>query len=321
MKNYLVPTFTLVVFWFLPATLYAPNDGPLLPVDIAVRKKGTTAAPEDGLLVKKGDIMEFALAPSYFDQEKQFENLITWEYRQLKADGTFNPPDPNWTAFGAHGKGTKFEHTTTLGGIYQVRAVKNSGGTEQKLQYLRKKDAIHATGSDGKYNEELRKGKPDFVGVVDDDWQITLRNTAKGFLGSAAYAQAVHIAIYAGGPNTKGSTKCNIFVYHCGNSSGTPIPLDWSYFSTSKPGLISMPPLANHWADSGRAIAKWTFLGNGMPQPEFVVIKMRAGSSGHMGILNYDGTWINAGRDTVNQSIHLSTHPKHQPAMFRKYTP
>jgi len=34
MKKYLVPTFTLVMFWLLPATLYAPNDGPLLPVDI-----------------------------------------------------------------------------------------------------------------------------------------------------------------------------------------------------------------------------------------------------------------------------------------------
>jgi hypothetical protein len=34
MKNYLVPTFTLVVFWFLPATLYAPNDGPLLPFEL-----------------------------------------------------------------------------------------------------------------------------------------------------------------------------------------------------------------------------------------------------------------------------------------------
>jgi hypothetical protein len=34
MKNYLLPTFTLVMLWFLPATLYAPNDGPLLPIKI-----------------------------------------------------------------------------------------------------------------------------------------------------------------------------------------------------------------------------------------------------------------------------------------------
>lgn len=36
MKKYLVPTFTLVMFWFLPATLYAPNDGPLLPPQVEI---------------------------------------------------------------------------------------------------------------------------------------------------------------------------------------------------------------------------------------------------------------------------------------------
>lgn len=35
MKNYLLPTFTLVIFWFLRATLYAQNNEPLLPVEIA----------------------------------------------------------------------------------------------------------------------------------------------------------------------------------------------------------------------------------------------------------------------------------------------
>lgn len=298
-------------------TVFSVDAPPRPPVDIAVRKKGTSAAPDDGLIVKKGDILEFALAPNWFDQPKQFENLITWESRKLKADGTF---ETDWTAFGAHGKGTKFEHTTDYGGIYQIRAVIT--GSQDKPQYVRKKDAIHATGSDGKYNEELRKGKPDFIGVVDDDWQITLRNTAKGFLGSTAYAQAVHIPAYAGGPNTKGSNKCNIFVFHCCNSSGVPVPLTWSYFSISKPGNISMPPLANHWADPSSAIPKWTFLGAAMPQLGYVVVrKGTAGFSGHMGILNYDGTWINAGHDSVNQSIHLSTHPKYQPALFRKYTP
>jgi hypothetical protein len=36
MKHYLVPTFTLVLLWFLPATLYATNDGPLLPVEMRI---------------------------------------------------------------------------------------------------------------------------------------------------------------------------------------------------------------------------------------------------------------------------------------------
>jgi hypothetical protein len=33
MKKYLLPTFTLVMLWFLPATLYAKNNEPLLPVE------------------------------------------------------------------------------------------------------------------------------------------------------------------------------------------------------------------------------------------------------------------------------------------------
>lgn len=36
MKHYLAPTFTLVLLWFLPATLYATNDGPLLPVEMRI---------------------------------------------------------------------------------------------------------------------------------------------------------------------------------------------------------------------------------------------------------------------------------------------
>lgn len=56
-----------------------------------------------------------------------------------------------------------------------------------------------------------------------------------------------------------------------------------------------------------------------MPQPGFIVIRTGNSGSGHMGILNYDGSWINAGPTNVNQAIHLSTG--YQPAVFRKHNP
>ena len=286
----------------------------LLPVQIEVRKQGTTKAPDDGLLVKKGDVLQFALASQFFDTDDNFESLITWQQRQLKGDGTYT----EWANISAQATGTKFEHTTAAGGIFQIKAIITNGGEHE---YKRKKDAPHGTNSRGAYNEAvLKKDKAEFVGVVDDQWQISLRDNAKGFLGSTAYAQAGHIDIYTGGPDTTGANKCNIFVYHRCNAVGLTVPMK-TYFSLRKLSNISVPPLANDWANSGYAIPSWVFLGNGsMPQPGMVVIRMgTAGFSGHMGILNYDGSWINAGKNDVNQSIHLSTD--YQPAVFRKHSP
>ena len=77
----------------------------LLPVQIEARKKGDVVPP-NGVLVKTGDILEFALAPQFFDTEDNFESLITWQFRQRKADGTYE----EWANFGVQATGTKFEH-------------------------------------------------------------------------------------------------------------------------------------------------------------------------------------------------------------------
>jgi hypothetical protein len=99
----------------------------LLPVQIEARKQGATAAPETGLLVKQGDVLEFALAPQFFDTEDNFETLITWQQRQLKGDGTYT----EWTNISAQATGTKFEHTTAAGGIFQIKAVITNGGEHE----------------------------------------------------------------------------------------------------------------------------------------------------------------------------------------------
>jgi hypothetical protein len=76
--------------------------------------------------------------------------------------------------------------------------------------------------------------------------------------------------------------------------------VDWCYFRQKKSKLIWMPPLAKHWSNPNRSIepsedgARWVFLGAAIPQPGYVAI-----GAGHMGIPNYDGSWINAGHDNV----------------------
>jgi hypothetical protein len=295
-------------------------------VDIAVRKKGTAAAPDDGLIVKKTDILEFALAPQYFDQEKQFETLITWEYCQLKGDGTYT----GWTAFGNNGKGTKFEHTTTEPGIFRIRAKITTGGTTQEYEYIRKKDAPHATNSSGVYNEKLRKGKSDFVGITETDIQIAVRNQALSNLGSTAYAKAAAFKPVGYGVDPtldfKGSWKCNIFVFRMANGAAATVPTkNWRDYQIGLPPWVdrAVPPAANDWYNAGYAIGSWAHMGaSPMPQPGFTAIHQHTsiaiGGGAHIGILDYDGTWINAGKNDVNKSIHV-TDGDYQPTNFRRY--
>jgi hypothetical protein len=58
------------------------------------------------------------------------------------------------------------------------------------------------------------------------------------------------------------------------------------------------------------------------PNPNNVAIhrhtSAQVAGAAHMGIIDYDGTWINAGERNVNKSIHISD-PKYQPTNYRRY--
>jgi len=294
----------------------------VLAVQIEARKKGTTAAPETGLLVKKGDVLEFALAPQFFDADDNFESLITWQYRQLKGDGTYT----EWSDISAQATGTKFEHTTAAGGIFQIKAVITNGGEHE---YKRKKDAPHGSNSSGVYNEKLKKDRPDFVGVSDNDTLIAVRNQALGSLGSTAYAKSAGFSPVGYGVDPtldfKNSWKCNIFVFRMANAAGATAPTrNWRDYVVGVPPWIDrpVPPAANDWYNSGYAIGSWSWLGSSpLPQPGFAAIhqhtSVAVGGGAHLGILDYDGTWINAGKDNVNKSIHVSDGD-YQPTNYRK---
>lgn len=272
----------------------------LLSVEIIVRKKGEAVDPK-GVLVKKGDVLEIALAESWFAQEKQFENLITWQYQQMKLDGTFE----GWTDFGNQGKGTKFEHTTALSGIFELKAVIGSAGSTQDQFYQRKKDDPHSA---------HKKGENDCFGVADDQWQINVRQQAWINLGSTAYARAVKNGPVPAGP--PGGWKCNLFVAHKETDGGATVP--W----INSGWVHSFPPSANQWAGTAgteqKNIPNWSLLGaDAKPQPGYVVA--RGASTGHTGILDYDGAWISAGELNVNRKADLR-EPYYQPALVRKYT-
>lgn len=183
----------------------------LLPLDITVKKQGVAQPPTDGVIVKNGDVIEIKLNDIPQEKSPLNRDQIVWHYRQLKRDGSFT----DWQPFGAHGKGVRFEHTTTTGGIFQIKVVLIAGGEEQEHLYARKQDTPVnlVTDSLGNTATMYAKGQPDYVGVVDAEWQIAVRNTAHNDLGITRYAQSEELPAHAGrGKVWAADNKCNAFV-------------------------------------------------------------------------------------------------------------
>jgi hypothetical protein len=288
----------------------------LLPVQIEARKQGTTAAPETGLLVKKGDVLEFALAPQFFDTDDNFETLITWQYRQLKSDGTYT----GWTDFGSNGTGTKFEHTTTESGIFQIKATVQNAGEHF---HVRKKADPHTSGE-----HELKKGDPDSIGVTDTQIQIGIVSAARLDLGSTAYAVNV-----ANGWFEVGTNKCNLFVAEKAQAAGANVPLINFEWLPLPPH--SLPPVANQWAGiapdadhPAYTITGWDLLSDSaFPQPGLIVASgFETWATGHAGIVDYDGRWVSAGSANVNRNAEFKDYKIRtltggtRPAGKRKYS-
>jgi hypothetical protein len=288
----------------------------LVPVQIEARKQGTTAAPETGLLVKKGDVLEFALAPQFFDTEDNFESLITWQYRQLKSDGTYT----GWTDFGSNGTGTKFQHTTTESGIFQIKVTVQNA---REHFHVRRKSDPHTSG-----DHELKKGDPDSIGVADTQIQIDIVAAARTDLGSTAYAVNV-----ANGFFEEGTNKCNLFVAEKAQAAGATVP--FINFEILPLPPHSLPPVANQWAGiapdakhPAYTIANWDLLSDSaFPQPGLIVASgSETWSPGHAGIVDYDGRWISAGPANVNRNAEFKDYKirtltgSTRPAGKRKYT-
>lgn len=308
------------VFAIDPDSKKAGVDGTysLIYASIEVRKQGQSNAPAMGLLAKVGEVIEFAIAPDLFDVEDIFEDVISWQFRQLKSDGTYTA----WSGFGANGTGTTFEHTTSAAGIFQVKAVLQSVG---EILHLRKTTDPYTSGS-----ALLKRDDPDSIGIVDTQTQIDIVNAARADLGSTAYAANV-----ANGCFEAGTNKCNLFVAEKAQVAGATVP--YINFEWLPLPPHPLPPVANQWAgippDSqgtqpAYTITGWTLLADdAYPQPGLIVASgwEETWATGHAGITDYDGRWISAGPSNVNRNAdfleyRIHTYPSGlRPAGKRKY--
>ncbi len=302
----------------------------LLPVEVVVRKKAEATASETGLLVKKGAVITFdvngAAPASTFQLPPE---TVKWKSRQLKHDGTTT----NWTD--VPGQGPELDFTTNETGVFEAKAVLTLQGDQtQDFPLTRKKDAPHADSSAGVVQDFHKAGAIDYFGVADAQWQIDVRNAALGSLGSEFYKNEGECVVQGSTTAPNPSNKCNIFIYHKCGDAGPPVPLTRGGI----PGWRTGPPLAIDWwndnsgrtDDAGRTITSfeipnWSRLPDAtMPQPGLIVAHPNlAGNpdqySSHVGIFDYDGSWISAGFAKVNKYYHPKTNG-YQPQDYRKYT-
>lgn len=254
-------------------------------------------APADGLVVENGDDVTFAahISPAGFvppaDEPK-------WYYQKLKADGNWE----SWQSFGVNADGTQYVHAATESGIFRVKTVLTVGGAVCEKVYERTADDPYST---------LLTDDPDAFGVVDDSIQITVRNTAKGKLGSTYYAAAGSLPSWRDPFSLfDGQNKCNVFVADVCEESGADVdpPVSGVY--------LGSPPSANNWAGmpdiydpaAPYPIPDWTLLPDGTdPQPGRVCAGgYENANPGHCGFVDYDGRWISAGPTNVNRKAEFS---------------
>ena len=241
--------------------------------------------PEDGVAVLKNTHVEMRLKCKPSGAEKLLTTL--WQTRRLRGDGSFS----KWHLTGIDYAGGEYTFMPAEGGIYQIRTFATvSGGGSDERYYVWDADENTATG-------HKKKGQMKAIGVCDEQWQMDLRNAAKSYLGSAAYAFAAALpGEYGFSPLPSDSWKCNYFVAYRIKEAGLPLEVQrrrlWH----------SYPPLANDWAN-GAEIPNWEYLGT-MPyvQPGYVVGHPASYGSGHVGILDFDGEAIAAGRYIVNRN-------------------
>ena len=301
----------------------------LVLVEVVVRKKTEAAAPETGLLVKKGDVITFDVnGPAPAGEFPFPPESVKWKVRQLKHDGTTT----EWAD--VQGQGAELDFTTDQGGVFEAKAVVTPpGGKASDYPLTRKKDAPHSSDRNGAGQVIHKVGAIDYFGVVDHQWQIDLRGKALADLGSDKYKTngVFNAPWFPYRTYQKTVNKCNIFVYHKCLEAGLEVPL-------VRGVLLRDPPLAIDWWNdnslgkkdmSGNIITtidipNWSRLpDDAMPQPGLVVGRPVLGGvaeqyNAHVGIFDYDGSWISAGASEVNKYYHTKTL-LFQPQGMRKY--
>jgi hypothetical protein len=161
-------------------------------------------------------------------------------------------------------------------------------------------------------NALLKAGQPDYIGVCPNEVSFRLREMAVNWIGRTDYAFRNNVTTQAEllswNPDTSRTWKCNLFLTHLANRVGATTPY-WHEWV-----IVPRAPRAGEdWHDEPEKHVDldgpgWHFRGiTQEPSPGMSVASSNTGgNSGHCGVLDYDGTWINASKDSVNKSVHLS---------------
>lgn len=218
-------------------------------------------------------------------------------------------------------------YLSSKAGIFQLQAVYLfPDGTKIPIPYLRMADGknIQDGADPPNTNFNLKAGQPDYIGVCRNELSLNVRDQAVRWLGSTAYAQREQVSIKAGyiyNPDTKGANKCNLFVTHISNRVGATTPFFYRHW-----GIVPTAPIAKEdWhLDPEKNVdldpPGWFFKGPIIePAPGMIAASYGTASrSGHVGIVDYDGSWIAAGSKRVNKYIHLSDEDSpYKPTNFR----
>lgn len=260
------------------------------------------AAPVDGFVVLKNTPVSMQLACEPTGAGTYL--TTTWHVRRLNLDGSHE----SWWPVASDQAGVFAWFAPTQGGIYQIRALASvaAGGTDERFYVW---DADENTNTGLKKRGDLKA-----FGVCDEQWQIGLRGCAKTFIGSTDYLEMVEVSEqygFSASPGSSDNYKCNLFVAHRAVQIGLSVPAIHGRLWRNH------PPLANEWGDRSFSIQGWSCVGNSeFPQPGYVVSEPHENCPGHVGVVDFDGMGISAGKDNVNRRFNACS-PQ---TIMRKFT-
>lgn len=292
--------------------------------------RGACVLPEDCIM---------ASMPGYGWVSDQI--VVKWRKHRLHGDGSIGDPEELVPLLSAtdklvteqplhlHSRNWAFFRIEEPG-IYRFDAQINfPDGTKITAPYLRMKHAKGRFNSKPvrEPNPHLEAGQPDYIGVCPNIVAFNVRQRAINWIGSTKYAKANQVGVvpdlFALNPPMKDRNKCNIFVTHMANWSGATTPYFYRHI------IIPTAPIARgDWhTDPEKNIdldgPGWRFQGKAKePSPGMSAAsygdRSDPNASGHVGLLDYDGSWISAGPLDINKSIHLADESEHyKPTHFR----
>lgn len=288
-----------------PAVLENDLDGltmVVMPIPIDISVKDSNGKMNDRILVKKGETIEVAIHPMFWEHDLPGNDKIEWEIGRINSSGEVS----RW--WSCIEMGPKVLLKMDYSGIFKIRAKING----EYFYYRRHQDVEIPVHPDVRLylntHGALAMGGFDFVGVCESEFQKQVVFNAYHYCQtqSTKFAKNTSIDLSSYGTglpknNFQGMPKCNIFVFVVSHESGAKIKMKerglWeTYFS---------PPLVKEWKNKSVIIEttptpNWTISERYFPIPGFAIA-----SGGHMGIVDYDGFWIHANSYYVCKTIEL----------------